>query len=343
MDAFKFAVMVLLLAACAGDGPPKSGGVTNPPNPQPLSPTAPGSAMTQPPAPQSPPKTTTEQVERWAPSGSSVVDVRARGEADLDLAAGIDVFMVTVRNQPVADGRSHFSVVAIVGGVGNPILEDKAAILAAVAKTTAKTTKDAQKLARVGLLLNGRDDSPLTSASSDEQRKAGVKPPAIANNAIGFWIFSGSPAGNLYHCTLDLSTAALTVGGAPSAASNVVDDAVSALQSGNPAAAQQALDALASACQSNPAAKKLLFATLANHAREDARAAAAFSAPKCGHDALAPLIASLEHDKSRIVRGKVAFALAELGDKSAIPALEKATTTDIATAAGIALDQLKKK
>lgn len=37
------------------------------------------------------------------------------------------------------------------------------------------------------------------------------------------------------------------------------------------------------------------------------------------------------------------FALAELGDKSAIPALEKARTTDIASAAGIALGQLEKK
>jgi hypothetical protein len=342
MDPFKYAVMVLLLAACAGDGPPKSGAVANLPNQQQVAP-SPGSAMTQPPATHSPPKTTIEQVERWAPNGASVVDVRSRGEADLDLAAGVDVFMLTVPSQgrPVADGRSKFSIVAIAGGVGNPILQDKAAILAAVAKTN----KDPQKLACVGLLLDGRDDTPLTSASTDEQRKAGVKAPAIVKNAIEFWIASGSPARNLYHCSLDRSTAALSVGAAPIATSNnvVVDDAASALQSGNPAAMQVAFDALATACSSNPGAKKLLLEILANHAREDARAAAAFSAPKCGHAALAPLITALEHDKSRIVRGKVAFALAELGDKSAIPALEKATTSDIASAAGIALEQLKKK
>jgi hypothetical protein len=297
--------------------------------------------MTQPPAPpQNPPTTTTEQVKRWAPAGASVVDVRARGEADLELPPGVDVFMVTPPNQaPVADGQSHFSVVAIAGGVGNPILDDKGAILAAVAKTT----KDAQKLARIGLLVNGRDDSPLKSASDDAQRKAGVKAPAIANNAIEFWIFSGSPGRNLYHCTLDLATGALILGGGAGASSGVVDAAVSALKSSNPAAFQQALDALAAACPTDPAAKKLLFDTLANHANENARAAAAFSAPKCGHDALAPLIHSLEHDKSRIVRGKVAFALADLGDKAAIPALEKAKTTDIASAAGIALDKLSKK
>jgi hypothetical protein len=336
MHVFMTAGMVLLLAACTGDG---AASPANPPKPQPVSPSS-GSAMTQPPAPQSPPKTTKEQVERWAPTGASVVDLRARGQAGLDVAAGVDVFMVTGQDQrPTADGGNGFSVVAIVGGVGNPILEDKAAILAAVAKTT----KDAQKLARLGLLLGRRDDAPLTSASSDDQRKAGVKAPAIVKNVVEFWIFSGSPSRNLYHCTLDLTTASLTVGGATAAAPNVVDDASSALQAGNPAALQTALDALAVACQTNPAAKKLLFDTLANHAREDARAAAAYSAPKCGHAALAPLIASLEHDKSRVVRGKVAFALAELGDKGAIPALEKATTSDISTAAGIALDQLKKK
>ncbi|HEY6036719.1 MAG TPA: HEAT repeat domain-containing protein, partial [Kofleriaceae bacterium] len=254
-----------------------------------------------------------------------------------------DVFMVTKGGRPTADGRSAFSVVAIAGGVGQPILEDKAAILAAVMKTT----KDPQKLARLGLLLDGRDDAPLTSATTDEQRKAGVKPPALVNNAIEFWIWSGTPSRNLYHSKLDLATGSLTVGAGgasgASAASSVVSDATSALSSGNPAAYQQAFDALALACSTNPAAKKLLFDTLANHAKEDARAAAAYSAPKCGHDALKPLIASLEHDKSRIVRGKAAFALAELGDKSAIPALEKAKTTDIAGAAGIALDQLKQK
>ena len=336
MHVLMNAGMVLSLAACAGDG---AAGPANPPKTQPVSPNS-GSAMTQPPAPQSPPKTTREQVERWAPTGASVVDVRARGQAGLDLAAGVDVFMVTAKDQrPAADGGNRFSVVAIVGGVGNPILEDRAAILAAVAKTT----KDPQKLARLGLLLDRRDENPLTSASSDEQRKVGVKAPAIVKNAVEFWILSGSPSRNLYHCTLDLTTASLTVGGASAAAHNAVDDASAALQAGNPAALQNALDALAVACQANPAAKKLLFDTLANHAHEDARAAAAYSAPKCGHAALAPLLASLEHDKSRSVRGKVAFALAELGDKAAIPALEKATTSDISTAAGIALDQLKKK
>jgi hypothetical protein len=340
MNAIKFAVMGLLLGACAGDGPPKAGSA-NSPTTQPVSPTPAGSAMTQPPAPQDPPTTTTEQVKRWAPAGASVVDVRARGDADLELGAGVDVFMVTLPNQgpPPADGRSQASVVAIAGGVGHPILEDKGAILVAVAKTT----NDAQKLARLGLLLNGRDDSPLKSASDDAQRKAGVKAPAIANNKIEFWTFSGSPSRNLNHCSLDLSTGALTVGAGTGASSGVVDAAVSALKSNNPAAFQQALDALAAACPTNPAAKKLLFDTLANHANENARAAAAFSAPKCGHDALAPLIASLEHDKSRIVRGKAAFALAELGDKGAIPGLEKATTSDIASAAKVALEQLKKK
>jgi hypothetical protein len=297
--------------------------------------------MPQPPASQDRPATTTEQVQRWAPAGASVVDVRARGDADLELGAGLDIFIVTRPDQgpPPADGRSRYSVVAIVGGVGNPILDDKGAILAAAAKTT----KDAQKLARLGLLLNGRDDSPLKSASDEAQRKSGVHAPRIANNAIEFWIFSGAPSRNLYRCELDLSTGALTVGAAASTSSGVVAAAGSALQSGNPAAFQQAFDALALACPTDPAARKLLFETLANHAREDARAAAAFSAPKCGHEALAPLIASLEHDKSRIVRGKAAFALAELGDKAAIPALEKAKTTDISAAVGVALEQLQKK
>ncbi|HSN29317.1 MAG TPA: HEAT repeat domain-containing protein [Kofleriaceae bacterium] len=343
MNATTYTALVLLLGACAGDGGPPKAAPVNPPITQPVSP-SPGSAMTQPPAPQTPPTTTAEQVKRWAPAGSSVVDVRARGEADLDLAPGVDVFMVTPQGgPPIPDRETSFSVVAVVGGVGSPILEDKAAILAAVAKTT----KDPQKLARVGLLLNGRDDSPLASPENDQQKKAGVKAPAIAGNAIDFWTFSGAPSRNLYHYSLDLSTAALTtstsVGGATAGSSGVIASAKSAIDSGNPAAFQQALDAVAAACASDHAAKKFLFDTLASHAREDVRAAAAYSAPKCGHDALGPLITSLEHDKSRIVRGKAAFAIAEIGDKKAIPALEKATTTDIAGAANIALDQLKKK
>ncbi len=344
MNATTYTALVLLLGACAGDGgPPKAAPVT-PPITQPVSPST-GSAMTQPAAPQTPPTTTAEQVKRWAPAGSSVVDVRARGEADLDLPPGVDVFMVTPPGggAPVADGPARFSVVAVAGGVGNPILEDKAAILAAVAKTT----KDPQKLARVGLLLNGRDDSPLTSPENDQQKKAGVKAPAIAGNALDFWTFSGAPSRNLYHYSLDLSTAALTtkpsVGGATAGSSGVIANATTAIDSGNSAAFQQALDAVAAACATDHAAKKFLFDTLASHAREDVRAAAAYSAPKCGHDALQPLITSLEKDPSRAVRGRAAFAIAEIGDKKAIPALEKATTTDLGAVAKVALDQLKKK
>jgi hypothetical protein len=199
MNATTFA-LITLLAACGGDGPPKAGSA-NAPN------TQSGSAM---PAPQNSPATTIEQVRRWAPKGARVVDVGARGEGDLELGPGVDVFMVTPPNQgpPVADGRAQFSVVAIAGGLGNPILEDKSAILAAVAKTT----QDAQKLARVGLLVNGRDDTPLQGAANEMQRKAGVKAPAVVENAIQFWIFSGSPGRNLYQCSLDLSTGVLTVG-----------------------------------------------------------------------------------------------------------------------------------
>jgi hypothetical protein len=178
VNAIKCFLMMAVFTACAGDGPRK------------------------------PPNTTIEQVRHWAPA-ASVVDVRARGDADLDLPAGVDVFMVTGADHgpPVADRRGGFSVVAVAGGPGNPILEDKAAILAAVARTT----KDAQKLARVGLLLAGRDDSPLTSATTDAQRTAGVKAPAIVGNTIEFWILSGAPSLNLSHCSLDLSTAALTI------------------------------------------------------------------------------------------------------------------------------------
>jgi hypothetical protein len=201
MYATEFAMMALLLGACAGDGPPKAGSANAPNTASTV-----GSAMS---APQKSPTTTTEQVKRWAPAGASVVDVRARGDADLEFGAGVDVFMVTPPNPgpPVADRHGRFSVVAIAGGVGNPILEDKGAILAAVAKTT----QDAQKLARLGLLLDGRDDTPLQSASNEVQRKAGVKAPAVVGNAILFWIFSGSPGRNLYRCSLDLSTGIVTV------------------------------------------------------------------------------------------------------------------------------------
>ncbi|HLL22123.1 MAG TPA: HEAT repeat domain-containing protein [Kofleriaceae bacterium] len=294
-----------------------------------------------PPTPQNPPApptTTLEQVTRWAPTGMQVgsLSIAMAGESGIDVP-GVELFRISdpTRGAP-ADGMRPYQVVAVAGGLGKPILDDKTAILRAVSDAT----RDAKTLARVGLLLGQRDGEILTSASTDAERKANVAAPKLAGSKVEFWILTTGVGRELQHVTLDLTSAMLSFAAAPTSQSDVIANAIASLSTPNVALHAEALRTLAKQC-ATPAAKQALFDALAKHPQEQTRAAAAEAAPGCGAIAVEPLIHALGHDPARLVRGKAAFALGALGDKKAIPALQKAATTDIAAAAQIALDKLK--
>jgi hypothetical protein len=319
---------VMLVVACNSHQPP-GGGPATPPN---------GSSTMTTQTPQPPPKTTLEQVQRWAKPGMSVgsLDTRSIGPDGVDVP-GVELFMVSDPNQrPPADGNRSYTLVAIAGGVGQPILQDGPAI----ARAVAAATKDALTLARVGLLIGRRRGEILTAASTDQQRKANVKPPAVAGTSVEFWVLTSGVGRNLLHARFDLASAQLELGAPPPAAGDIVANAITTLADANAGMHAEALRTLAQHC-SDAAAKKALFDALASHAREETRAAAAEAAPACGASAVDALIHALETDKARLVRGKAALALGEIGDRRAKPALEKATSTDIASAAKIALGKLK--
>jgi len=288
--------------------------------------------------PQAPPKTTLEQVQRWAQPGMSVGSLATAqvGPDGVDVP-GVELFMVSDPNErPPADGNRSYTLVAIAGGVGQPILQDGPAI----AKAVAAATKDTLTLARVGLLIGHRRGEILTAPSTDQQRKANVKPPAVAGNAVEFWVLTSGVGRNLLHARFDLGTAQLELGAPPVSAGDVVANAIATLADSNVGIHAEALRTLAQHC-SEDAARKALFDALAKHARDETRAAAAEAAPACGASAVDALIHALETDKARLVRGKAALALGEIGDRRAKPALEKAASTDIGSAAKIALGKLK--
>lgn len=319
---------VLLVVAC-NSHQSQSGGPATPPN---------GSSpmTTQP--PQAPPKTTLEQVQRWAQPGMSVGSLvtASIGPDGVDIP-GVELFMVSDPNQrPPADGVRSYTLVAIAGGVGQPILQDGSAIAQAVSAAT----RDALTLARVGLRIGHRRGEILTAPSNDQQRKANVKPPAVTGNRVEFWVLTSGVGRNLLLGRFDLATAQLELGTPPVSAGDVVANAIATLADANVGIHPEALRALAQHC-SDDAAKKALFDALAKHAREETRAAAAEAAPACGASAVDALIHALETDKARLVRGKAALALGEIGDRRARPALEKAASTDVASAAKIALGKLK--
>lgn len=329
------AAAVLFAFACNSHGPPPTGG---PPNQ--LAPTGSGSStMTNPTPPtQAPATTTLEQVTRSTPPGMQVGSLSTAmvGVSGIDVP-GVDLFRISDPNQAVpANGTRSYQVVAVAGGVGKPILDDKAAIM----RTVLAATKDPRTLAQVGLLLGQREGEILTAATTDAERKANVAPPKLSGTKLEFWILTTGSGRQLQRVTLDLDTATLTFGSAPVAQSDVIANAVTSLATANVALHAEALRTLAQQC-ATPAAKQAFFDALAKHPQEQTRAAAAEASPACGAIAVDPLIHALGNDPARLVRGKAAFALGAIGDKKAIPALQKAATTDIAAAANIALDKLK--
>jgi hypothetical protein len=325
----RLAAGVLLVAACNSQKPQTSGGSAQ------GRPNTGSSTMSESDAtpPTTPPRSTLEQVQRWAPAGHTV------GAVELAVP-GVDVFMVSPPSGPVpADGVRPYAIVAVAGGAGGKLLERDEVVRAAIG-----ATKDAAILARLAMLVSRKQGELLLGATTDEQRKAKVTAPAIAGNAVEFWVWTTGVGRMLERGRLDLSTAAIAYGPPPVGQDDAVANAIAALAGTSISMHAMALKTLGGACASDPKARQALLDTLAGHTRDDTRAAAADASPACGAAAVDALIKAMEQDKSNTVRWKAATALGAIGDAKARPALEKAAKSDspeLQYAAKQALGKLK--
>lgn len=148
------------------------------------------------------PTTTLEQVKRSVPK----LSVGKLTGSDID-TPGVELFELTKPDAPPppADGESWSRIVAIAGGVGQPILEDRGAIMRAVDAAT----KDVVVLARVGLIVCGPSAQLLLAATNDQERKRNVVAPTRTGNVIEFWFRKGGMGYELVHARLDLATGEL--------------------------------------------------------------------------------------------------------------------------------------
>jgi len=281
---------------------------------------------------QAAPTTTFEQVQRWAPPGTKVVGVGVE-------IPGIELFGLDDGRPVPMDAYKTYPVVAVVGGLGKPILQGPDVMKAVIA-----ATRDPKLLASATMVVNRRVGQILDSAGDDLQRKRGVTAPALSATALDFWVLSGSPYRNLYHAHLDLGTLAFTFQEPAVPDSEQLANALAVLATATAGRTQTydlAIDLAVKQC-SDPAARKALFEALATGKQEEFRMRVATALKGCGPVAIDPLIATLEKDPSSNVKGTAADVLGQLGDPRAKPALEKAAQSSDSTVSYMAKDALKK-
>jgi len=330
--------LILIAAACAMLACTARGAASNgqsddkappmtPTNPPPSTPPTPGA-----PASQGKPKTTLEQVQQAYPGYTATV-------AGISVP-GVELFALHTADRALPNDAENLPrIVAIVGGVGSPILEGRD-----VTRAAAKATKDAALLAKVAMAVERRGGEILTAPKNDEQKKAQVVPPAIAGTTLTFWVWTSGVGRMLMLAKVDLTTGALELGGPPESADDKIARALEGLAGTSLSMHQHAIKALAAACASDPKARKGLLDAASGHKREETRAAAVEASPACGAAAVDALIRVMEHDASSTVRWKAAKALGEIGDRKAKPALEKAANSgdaNVKSAATRALEKLK--
>jgi hypothetical protein len=310
----------LAAAACSPHQAQNSGG---PPGPADNG----SQAMTKPTTPSA--STTLEQVQQWVPHGTRV------GPAQLAVT-GVDLFVLRDDKPVPADGYSSGSLVGVVGGPGGNIVENRELVRAVVdAKADAKT------LARVALWVARREGEILDAPQNDEQRKAGVAPPAIAGGALVFWVWTTGVGRMLQLGKLDLVTAALDLGSPPVAQDDRIAAAIAALGGTSPGMQSSAIQTLGASC-ADAKAKQALAGALASHPSDEVRRQVALAMKSCGASAVDPLVHALEHDAAKFVRTQAARTLGEIGDARARPALEKAARSDDSSLALLAKDALTK-
>jgi hypothetical protein len=295
-----------------------------------------GTAASQPraaakaaPPPPVKPATVLAQIEQWAPSATRVEP------AGLSVP-GVELFALTDR-KPVADDEiAPFKVVGVAGGVGGKILEGRDLVRAAI-----DSKADRKTIAQVALWVAEDDGEILQAAKTREQRKAKVGPPAVAKNALNFWVLTTDVPRQIERAKLDLTTGELELATLPVRRDVAVSNAIRTLGSASISRHVHAIKALADAC-TDPRARQGLLGALSGHPRAKTRAAIADEASRCGGPAVDALINAMERDRSGLVRTRAASALGKLGDARARPALAKAARGEDADLAWTAGNALKK-
>lgn len=313
--------VVAILGACSSHAVPSSGAVEKD-----MDKTGAQPMDHNTPPPPAPPRTVLEQVQRWAPQGSTVSDA---GFA----VPGVELFKIADHAPLPRDAYPTYQIVAVAGGLGSPILQGDDAMRAAI-----KGTQDPGKLAAIALAVNRRPAMLLERANDDDQRKHKFTAPVLAGGAVEFWVMTGSPGLTLMRGRLDLATGKLELAEPPRDDSEVIAGAIAGLQG---AGYTIALDTLKQRC-TNPAVSKALFDALEHGQKDDLRARAAMAVEACGAAAVEPLIHALENDPVVSVRATAAGTLAKLKDKRARPALEKAAQSSDSYLAYAAKEALKK-
>ena len=285
-------------------------------------------AAAPPPAPK--PATTLEQVQREAPEGAKV--------ARVELAVpGIELFAVTDAAPRADDDAGQGKLVGVAGGRGGQLLEGRDLMKAAIAGKLGKPM-----LARLALWVAGDDGKVLDRATSREQKKAKVGPPAIARGALTFWVWTTDLPPMLERGRVDLATGGVELVLQPGSPAAGISNAMTTLASNHVSRHAMAIKTLADAC-AEPRARQALISALASHPRIKTRVVIAEEARRCGATAVDGLITAMEQDKSAVVRSEAARALGRIGDSRARPALAKAVRgqdANLAYAAGNALKKL---
>jgi hypothetical protein len=275
------------------------------------------------------------QVQAWAPA---VLHIAAAHVVAAEATVpGIELFLVTDAKAP-PDEEVEATLVGVIGGAGGTIVEGRDLLRAVI-----DAKPDAKALARVALWAGHRDGEILQAATTAEQRKAKVKPPATKGNTFTFWVWTSDVPRSLERGTLDRTTGALEIAPLPRPPKVEIASAIATLAGPSVLRHPAAIKALAEACK-DPKAEQALTSALANHPRVKTRAAVAGEIHRCGAVAIDPLINAMEHDPSAIVRPEAASALGRVGEPRARAALAKAARSEdanLAWAAKNALGKLK--
>jgi hypothetical protein len=276
-----------------------------------------------------PPTSVLEQVQRSAPAGT-------RATAADVMVKGVDLFVLSDGKPVPEDGRAGVMLVGVVGGLGGKILEGRELMKAVIAGKP-----DVKTLARIALRVAQSDAELLDAPGDPEQRRAKVRPPAFAHNELGFWVLTTEVPRLIERGKLDLTTGALELTELPVSHAKAIENAIASLMGVSVSMHAKAARTLAEAC-ADPRAKAALLSALGTHPRPESRAEVADAVHKCGAEAVAPLIDTMEHDKSAMVRSRAASALGRVGDKRARPALAKAAKSEDANLVWAANNALKK-
>jgi hypothetical protein len=144
------------------------------------------------------PKTSLQQVQRWAGDDVSVT------EAGIAVS-GLELFVLRGNGPVLPDGYPGGTLVGVVGG---KIVEGRGLVQAAIA-----AKPEARTLAQIVLWATKRQAEILDTPHNDLERRAKVAPPAIVGSTLVFWVWTGGKHRLLEVGTLDLLSGGLVFEG----------------------------------------------------------------------------------------------------------------------------------